>query len=245
MANYADLFQKYDALIFTYIRTTGVNPFTSQICELAAVRFVVEKGHIANGGQMDHQIRLLPGVVLTEKFSRLLGVTAESLKLNGLYEVDVADEFYKMIGKSERPLLIAHHGQITNEFLNQMWSRMYYSQMWSGKCRSFDQYDFLDTMTVLRDRRPGNGNLVDAFHAYGLKDQAPTGTGMDEVKHLAYVALKMDAERPDLVKYVNVFGVSPNKPVLTRFRNVQYKPQTVCTEMRGEEEILPILEKAG
>lgn len=251
---YSDLFNKYKSLLFVYIRTTGAQPYTSQICELAAVKFSLENGKVVNRGQMDKLIKLNPGVLVAEKFQRVLGFTSERLTKEGTSEVEVADEFYHILTDDEEKegnhivtrntLVIAHHGQITFEFLNQMFVRFGYLEFMRN-------HDFLDTMTVLRDRRAGKGNLVDAFHEYGMQDKdnsnpapEPGKTiclkGIDEVKHLAYVALKMDQERADLFKYVNLFGLKPNTKPQDRFPHVVYKNQTACEKMRAENEILPV-----
>lgn len=251
---YKDLFRKYKALLFCYIRTTGANPYTSQVCELAAVKFLVSNGKMVNGGQMDRLIRLNPGVMMAQKFEKYLGFTSQQLTKEGESELEVCNEFYHMLTDNEEKddkgrivtkntLVIAHHGQITFEFINQLLVRYGYF----GFMRN---HDLLDTMTVLRDRRAGAGNLIDAFHEYGMEDK-PEETkteagkialkGMDEVKHLAYVTLKMDQERPDLYKYINVFGVKPNaKKPMDRFPHVVYREQTPCESIRAENDILPM-----
>lgn len=236
MSNYKDLFQNYDALVFCYVRTTGADVYACQIIELAAVRFVIdrEKGKILNGGQIDRKIKLLPGVHLPRKIADYLHLTEDSLEKNGLYEIDVADEFKKMLKASEKTLVIAHHGQMTFGFITHLFYRFGYTHFQ-------DDFDLLDTKTVLADRKPGNGNLTAAFEAYGLKEKKTDGTGLGEVKKLAYVALKMDEERADLCRYINVFA-TPNPNGLHRnmaLQKITYLPQTACESIRPEEEILP------
>ena len=87
--------------------------------------------------------------------------------------------------------------------------------------------DKLDLLTVYRDRRSYPHRLCSAIEAYGLSGQVVNShRAVDDVLATLKVMEEMEKEKPDLDRYVNLFGYNPKygiegKPIGT----VTYKPQ--------------------
>lgn len=77
--------------------------------------------------------------------------------------------------------------------------------------------DWLDSLTVYKDRRPYPHKLANAILAYGLEDKVQNShRAIDDVLALFEVLKAMDAERDDLASYVNLFGYNPKYGVSGR-----------------------------
>ena len=87
--------------------------------------------------------------------------------------------------------------------------------------------EFLDVLTVYRDRRDYPHKLNDAITAYGLEDQAVNShRAVDDARAAAVLLEAMAAERDDLDRYVDLFGYSPKYGVSgRRIASVEYRPQ--------------------
>ena len=84
---------------------------------------------------------------------------------------------------------------------------------------------FLDVMTVYKDRRPYPHRLADAVEAYSLSAQN-THRAIDDTRATYELLCAMDAEESDLFRYVNLFGYNPKYgPPRPRIRSVSYRPQ--------------------
>ena len=87
--------------------------------------------------------------------------------------------------------------------------------------------DKLDLLTVYKDRRAYPHKLCNAIEAYGLAGKVVNShRAVDDVLATLAVMGEMEAERDDLISYVNLFGYNPKygidgKPIGT----VTYKPQ--------------------
>jgi DNA polymerase-3 subunit epsilon len=87
--------------------------------------------------------------------------------------------------------------------------------------------DKLDLLTVYRDRRPFPHKLSSAIEAYRLTGSVVNShRAIDDVLATVAVMEAMEKEKPDLLRYVNLFGYIPRfgidgKPI----GSVTYKPQ--------------------
>ena len=83
----------------------------------------------------------------------------------------------------------------------------------------------LDALTVYRDRRPFPHKLCDAVAAYSLVSQN-THRAIDDTKATYELLCAMDAEEPDLHRYINLFGYNAKYGVSgQRISSVSYRPQ--------------------
>ena len=67
--------------------------------------------------------------------------------------------------------------------------------------------DYLDTLTVYRDRHKFPHKLESAIEQYGLGTKVENShRAIDDCRALYEVAKAMEAERDDLAGYINLFG---------------------------------------
>ena len=120
-------------------------------------------------------------------------------------------------GKS---LLIAYNAHFDLSFL-------FYMLMRDGDPTILKGKDKLDLYTVFKDRRSYPHKLCNAIEAYGLSGQVVNShRAVDDVVATVAVMREMEKERPDLEKYINLFGFNPKygvdgKPI----RSITYKSQ--------------------
>ena len=101
--------------------------------------------------------------------------------------------------------------------------------------------DWLDSLTVYKDRRPYPHKLANAILAYELEDKVQNShRAIDDVLALFEVLKAMDEERDDLGSYVNLFGYNPKYGVSgRRITGVRYEPQGFNKSITRPEQTLP------
>lgn len=103
--------------------------------------------------------------------------------------------------------------------------------------------DFLDVLTVYKDRRAYPHKLANAIVAYDLQDKAQnTHRAIDDVLAMFEVMKAMEAERDDLSSYVNIFGYNPKYGRQGgNIKGVRYYAQPFRKQMTRPEQTLPHL----
>ena len=235
--NMKEVFQKYAAVVFFDTETTGLDARTDQIIELAALR--VER--LPNGNwtadTIDLFVKLPEGQKIPEKIVELTGITDAMLEAEGVSEATAAEAFTHMIGVDKGPvLLVAHNAQFDLLFVREMLLR----HPGDGE-RLLHIADYLDSLTVYKDRRPYPHKLKNAIAAYKLQDKVQnTHRAIDDVAALFEVVKAMDNERADLLRYVNLFGYNPKYGVSGyRLDGVTYWPQQFNNYMQAPNYTLP------
>ena len=239
MNEFKSLFEQYGAIVFLDTETTGLDADTCQIIELAAIRIECnENGALRIAGSMDDFIKLPEGEKLPEEIRKLTGITDELLEDEGVYKTAAAATFARMIRNDKGPVLIvAYNAHFDLRFIKAMlWS--YYDC--SGYV-FFALADYLDALTVYKDRRAKPHKLADAIKAYNLADRVQNShRAIDDVEALFGVCRAMAKERDDLLSYVNVFGYNSKYgepgPGLC---GVTYFPQRSADKMQPPSETLP------
>lgn len=101
--------------------------------------------------------------------------------------------------------------------------------------------DWLDSLTVYKDRRPYPHKLANAILAYELEDKVQNShRAIDDALALFEVLKAMDEERDDLGSYVNLFGYNPKYGVSgRRITGVRYEPQGFNKSITRPEQTLP------
>ena len=224
MGNFKSLFEKYGAIVFFDTETTGLDADTCQIIELAAIRIErTGNGALRMAGSMDDFIRLPEGEKLPEKIAELTGITDELLENEGLDENDAVYNFEELIADKAGPvLLVAHNAQFDLNVVGTM------AERYAQPCSYYlSRADYLDSLTVYKDRRVRPHKLADAIEAYNLADRVENShRAIDDVMALFEVCRAMENERDDLLTYVNVFGYNPKYGVSgRRIASVTYCPQ--------------------
>lgn len=111
----------------------------------------------------------------------------------------------------------------------------------------FEGADYLDSLTVYKDRRAYPHKLANAIVAYKLEDKVQNShRAIDDVAALFEVCKAMDDERADLLEYVNIFGYNPKYGVSGfRLDGVTYWPQRFNKYMQSPSYTLPALAKGA
>lgn len=248
MKPFEKLFDKYYRIVFFDTETTGYDPEKDQVIELAmlAVEQDEETGEPKIVKAMDNFVQLEHVPELPQKIRDLTGIMELQLQTEGISEMEMLQKFSDMIFPcyersissdmffrrlTQRVLLVAHNAQFDLSFIAH--GMMRYSERAKESYRIsrwFDAWkwaDFLDTLTVYKDRRPYPNRLESAITAYGLDGKVKNShRAIDDVEALYEVCRAMDAERPDLDEYVNLFGFNPKYGVEgKKIKRVSYHAQ--------------------
>ena len=217
------LFQKYNRLIFFDTETTGFEPEkVDQIIELAAV--TIDKD--GKTQEMDEFIHLFRMPELPPKITELTGILDLTLAAKGIDEYDALKKFVDLMQCGEGyTLLIAHNAQFDLQFL--AYSIYRNREKGKGWMIVLNDCDYLDTLTVYKDRRRYPHKLESAIAEYHLSGKVVNShRAIDDCKALMEVAKAMDEEKSDLDKYVNLFGFNPKYgPEKNQLKKVTYAPQ--------------------
>lgn len=238
MNNLREVFQKYAAVVFFDTETTGLEADSCQIIELAAIRIEqTERGTLKVANSADLFVKLPDDQKIPERIVELTGITDELLESEGVTEADAAAAFTDMIRNDKGPvLLVAHNAQFDLLFIRAMLWR------YAGDGEEmFEAADYLDSLTVYKDRRAYPHKLANAIVAYKLEDKVQNShRAIDDVAALFEVCKAMDNERADLLTYVNIFGYNPKYGVSGyRIVGVTYWPQQFNNYMQAPNYTLP------
>lgn len=217
MSNLSTLFDRYKALVVFDTETSGLDFDSDQIIELAALR--VERTATCGlriAGKMDTFIKLPEGETLPENIVSLTGITDERLQTEGVQPAKAASQIAKLM-QNGPTLMIAHNAQFDACFLRGLL-----------RGQKVGRIDWLDSLTVYKERRAYPHKLANAIIAYDL-------TGKVQNSHRA-----IDDEREDLGSYVNLFGYNPKYGVSgRRIVGVRYEPQGFSKGLTRPEQTLP------
>ena len=235
MSNLSTLFDRYKALAVFDTETSGLDFDNDQIIELAALR--VERtatGGLRIAGKMDTFIKLPEGEILPENIVSLTGITDEMLigapKIDeGVQPAKAASQIAKLM-QNGPTLMIAHNAQFDACFLRGLL-----------RGQKVGRIDWLDSLTVYKDRRAYPHKLANAIIAYDLTGKVQNShRAIDDVLALFEVLKAMDDEREDLGSYVNLFGYNPKYGVSgRRIVGVRYEPQSFSKGLTRPEQTLP------
>ena len=212
------LFERYDRLLILDTETTGLNYSRDEIIEFSAV--AVEKGIGSHRivAEYDQLVSLAPGSFVPPKIEQLTGISTQDLREKGVPKTRVCRDIAELIAGNT--LILAYNAHFDLSFL-------FYMLLRDGDPRILKGKDKLDLLTVYRDRHEYPHKLCSAIEAYGLSGKVVNShRAIDDVIATVAVMEAMEAERPDLEKYINIFGYNPKygiegKPI----GSVTYKPQ--------------------
>lgn len=230
------LFRTYDAIVFFDTETTGLDAQSDQIIELAAIRIDCN----GNRREMDEFIRMPYGKSIPEKIMMLTHITDEMLAEEGKEEIDVAWKFgtFMEYGKT---LLIAHNAQFDLNFV--AWLFINHRKQHPEWLVRFNAADYLDTLTVYKDRAMYPHKLADAIEFYGLEDKVQnTHRAIDDVAALLEVTKAMADQRDDLFSYINIFGYNQKYGINgNALKKITYHAQKFRNGIVPPEQTLPAL----
>ncbi len=214
----SSLFEKYDKLVLFDTETTGLAYSRDEIIEFAAVVVEQQNGQPVVTEEYDQLITLSPGGFVPTMIEKLTGITNQDIRKKGISKTRVCCDVARMFRGNT--LLLAYNAHFDLSFLFYMLLREGDPTILKGK-------DKLDLLTVYRDRRSYPHKLSNAIDAYGLTGKVVNShRAVDDVLATLEVMKAMEAEKDDLINYVNLFGYHPKfgvdgKPI----GSVTYKPQ--------------------
>ena len=214
-------------VIYFDTETTGLKFAENHIIELAML--IVEDGRIVE--EYDEFINV--GHDLPPKITEITGITDDDLITKGISEKSVADDLKSRL--TPGTLMIAHNCQFDLSFVYYLLKRHYPDEA-DGIVGNLD---WIDTVTVLKDRKEFPHKLIDAVKHYGIKE-VNFHRAIDDTKALYEVTKALKNERDDLSEYINIFGYNPKYGVNgMRFSFIEYKAQYYSNYLRPSDEILP------
>ena len=224
------LLQQFKKIVFFDTETTGLDPEKDQIIELAAA-LVTENGIEL---KIDAFCKLPEGEKIPEKIVELTHITDDMLADKGIDYREACRIFCNMLHSDSEVLLVAHNIQFDLLFVLEMFKRC-------GMVPKAPKLRALDSLTVYKDRAAYPHKLANAIEHYGLADKVQNShRAIDDVAALFEVCKAMDAERSDLLSYVNVFGYNPKYGVSgKRIEKVAYWPQNFNKYMQAPSYTLP------
>ena len=230
MSNLSTLLDHYKAIIIFDTETSGLDPEKDQIIELAALRIErTNTGGLRIAGKMDTFIKLPDGELLPENITALTGITDRLLQSEGVQSAKAASQITKLM-QDGPTLMVAHNAQFDACFLRGLL-----------RGTKVGRIDWLDSLTVYKDRRAYPHKLANAIISYDLGGKVQNShRAIDDVLALFEVLKAMDEERDDLSAYVNLFGYNPKYGVSgARITGVRYEPQGFNKAMTRPERTLP------
>ena len=218
MGNFDTLFEKYDRLVLFDTETTGLAFNRDEIIEFAAVVVERRDGTATIVQEYDELIALTPGNTVPPQIEQLTGISTQDILVRGIPKAQVCRDIAEMIAGNT--LLLAYNAHFDLSFL-------YYLLLRNGDPMILKGKDKLDLLTVYKDRHSYPHKLCNAIEVYDLAGQVVNShRAVDDVLATVAVMREMEAERDDLMCYVNLFGYNPKygiegKPI----GSVTYKPQ--------------------
>ena len=208
-----ELWNAFDRLVVFDTETTGIEFGRDRIIEIGAV--ALENGE--ERGDFNALIRLPQGQALPPFITQLTGITDAQLTQEGVDDRVAAEGFCRLLEGAE--LLVAYNAQFDLNFL-------YYLLRPLWLLSALQKPRFLDALTVYRDRRDFPHKLCNAIEAYGLTEAENSHRAVDDARATVLLMEAMAAEKDDLLRYIDLFGVHPKYGMSGRkIASVTYCPQ--------------------
>lgn len=221
-------------IIFFDTETTGLDCRNCQIIELAMITVI--DGEIVD--EYDKFIKI--NGALPQDIVRITGITDEMLESEGVDEKTVADDLKKRL--TQDTLMVAHNAQFDLSFVYYLLKRHYPNDVDD----IVENLDWLDTVTVLKDRKEYPHKLVDAVDYYNI-ERVNFHRAIDDTKALyeVYKKLKYDPlyTTEEIGLYKNIFGYNPKYPLQGKILDskIIYKKQSFH-KFPNESKRLPLRE---
>ena len=183
-------------VIYFDTETTGLNSKFDRIIELAML--TVEDGEITD--EYDKFVNI--DWDLPPKITQITGITDEMLILEGESEAHIAEDLKNNL--TPDTLMIAHNCQFDLSFVYSLLERHYPNDAYE----IVSNIKWMDTVTVLKDRKEFPHKLIDAVKYYGI-EEVNFHRAIDDTKALYNVTQALKEERDDLKEYINIFGYNP------------------------------------
>lgn len=215
----AKLLERYDRLVIFDTETTGLHFSSDEIIEFAAAVVENRNGAPAVTEKYDDLVTLSPLGRIPPEIQKLTGISPEEVAASGVSKEYLCAQLSRLFA-GEKTLLLAYNAHFDLSFIYHTLRRWGDPTILRGK-------DKVDLLTVYRDRRSYPHRLASAIAEYQLQDQVRNShRAIDDVLATVAVMQAMEAEREDLLYYVNLFGYNDRYGLGDRpIRSVTYLPQ--------------------
>lgn len=213
------LFFNYDFVVFFDTETSGLDFVNDTIVELAFLKFEVKNGAFYCLNKFDEFLTPPEGLRMNPTATQVNGITDAMLQISGICQEKAADTIGTMLGGG-KTLLIAYNANFDLTFLDHYIAR-------NNIMASLALADFIDALTVFKDRRQYPHKLANAVDAYQLGSIVKNShRAIDDTQALLFVVNAMAEEKSDLEHYINLFGYNPKYGISgERFSKIEYKAQ--------------------
>lgn len=207
--------ERFDTLIVFDVETSGLDSRRDQIIEFGAVKQT--KRDPDTQEQTSFLLRLPDGKSLPPTITKLTGITDKQLLEEGILQEQAAEQISTLLS-APNTLLVAYNAQFDLCFLYWLLQR-------NGRASCLKNVKMLDALTVYRDRRPYPHKLSDAIASYRL-NRFNAHRSLDDAKATTELLFRMEEERNDLERYINLFGYHPKYGISgQRISSITYRPQ--------------------
>lgn len=182
--------------IYVDTETTGFDSVNNKTIELAFIE--EENGNILN--KYDNFINICEP--LPDKIKELTGISDMMLHTFGLSEKAVADDFKAVLGDGN-VTVYAHNAQFDLGFIYNLLIRNYDK---SEIDALFAKIKWIDSLTILRDRKAFPHKLSDGIEYYNIEGVKNSHRAIDDTEAMYYLVQAMRLERDDIEDYTNIFG---------------------------------------
>lgn len=212
------IYDNYKYIICLDTETTGLDPKKCQIIDLGVIVMENIGGSIKEVGKINSLIKLVtPGAKLPKDIIDLTHITDEMLLNDGENIEDVKKKFSDILMLPGKKLIATYNAEFDLSFLRYFL-----------KGYKFSDLDFLDILTIYKDRADYPHKLYLAVSHYGLDDKVQnTHRALDDTYACFEVLKAMSLENDDIIKYVNLFGYNAKFGIpKEQIKKVTYKPQS-------------------
>ena len=207
--------EKFPTVIVFDVETSGFDSRRERVIEFGAVKQTLRSGETTE--ETDFFVRLPEGKRLSNRITQLTCITERQLSEQGISEAQAAERISGLISEANM-LLVAYNAQFDLGFLYWLLQR-------NGLASCLKNVKLLDALTVYRDRRPYPHKLSDAIASYRLSG-SNSHRALDDARATLELLCRMQEERDDLERYINLFGYHPSYGVSgQRISSVTYRPQ--------------------
>ena len=154
------IFDKYKYIICLDTETTGLDFKNDQIIDLGVIVMEIKNDEISLVGNINSLIKLEnPTKKLDPKIVELTHITDEMLESDGENIDDVKNNFVKYLNLPDKKLIATYNAHFDLSFLRYFL-----------KGYKFSDLDFLDILTIYKDRAEYPHKLCNAVTKYNLDD---------------------------------------------------------------------------
>jgi DNA polymerase-3 subunit epsilon len=208
----------YQELIVFDCETTGFDSRMNHIIELGCSKYSLQGNEYVLTEEQNDLVRI--NYLLPYQIVQLTGITDLVLSQKGKEEEVVTDIFYNKFVKPNgmKKLFIAYNAPFDIGFIKEMLKRHNLSFP--------NESDFLDVLTMFKDRAPYPHKLENAINFYKLNQQVINShRAIDDALATFEILKAMTRDFDDAIKYVNLFGYNPKYPPKKKADNILYKAQ--------------------